>query len=103
MSVAKDSQQPQQVSHRDEDDGSEVVSHKEQSASAGGSAGINLNIFGAVAGAFSGKSSKETQEDGSEVKHSEKKAGVRGAGAGNMDAKAAAGAQKHASEERRLE
>lgn len=41
-------------------------------------AGLNLNIFGAVAGAFSGKSKKETAADGSSVEHRDDKAAVKG-------------------------
>ena len=42
-------------------------------------AGLNLNIFGAVAGAFSGKSKKETAADGSSVEQREEQAHVKGA------------------------
>lgn len=41
-------------------------------------AGLNLNIFGAVAGVFSGKSKKETAADGSSVEHRDDKAAVKG-------------------------
>ena len=41
-------------------------------------AGINLNIFGAVAGAFSGKSNKETAPDGSSTESREEHADVKG-------------------------
>ena len=41
-------------------------------------AGLNLNIFGALAGALSSKSSKETAEDGSTLETEEKRAGVKG-------------------------
>lgn len=41
-------------------------------------AGINLNIFGAIAGAFSGKSQKETAADGSSTEHREDRAKVKG-------------------------
>jgi len=41
-------------------------------------AGLNLNIFGAVAGVFQGKSKKETAADGSSVEHRDDKAAVKG-------------------------
>lgn len=41
-------------------------------------AGLNLNIFGAVAGVFSGKSKKETAADGSSVEHRDDKAAIKG-------------------------
>lgn len=41
-------------------------------------AGLNLNIFGAVAGVFSGKSKKETAADGSSVEHRDDKAAMKG-------------------------
>lgn len=41
-------------------------------------AGLNLNIFGAIAGAFSGKSNKKTEADGSSVEEREERAAVQG-------------------------
>lgn len=41
-------------------------------------AGLNLNIFGALSGVFSGKSKKETAADGSSVEHRDDKAAVKG-------------------------
>ncbi|KAK0362294.1 hypothetical protein LTR94_020033 [Friedmanniomyces endolithicus] len=53
-------------------------------------AGINLNVFGALAGAFSGKSTKETAADGSSVEYREDEGRVKGAGKGNLQAVGAA-------------
>lgn len=71
-------------------------------------AGLNLNIFGALSGVFSGKSKTETAKDGSSVEHRDDKAAVKGestrtvvvcrgvliflsgAGAGNLSAVGAA-------------
>lgn len=63
-------------------------------------AGVNLNVVGALAGAFSGKSNKETKEDGSSDEHREGKTSVRGAGAANMGANGAASAQTEGREMR---
>lgn len=41
-------------------------------------AGLNLNVFGALAGAFSGKNSKKTEEDGSTLEENEQNASVSG-------------------------
>lgn len=41
-------------------------------------AGVNLNVFGALKGAFSSKSTKETAEDGSSVENKQQHAGVQG-------------------------
>jgi len=41
-------------------------------------AGINLNVFGALAGAFSGKSTKETAADGSSVEYREDEGRMKG-------------------------
>jgi hypothetical protein len=43
-----------------------------------GQAGLNLNIFGALSGAFSSKSRKDTQPDGSSVEHREEQAHLKG-------------------------
>ena len=59
---------------------------------------MNLNVFGALSGAFSGKSSKQTEEDGSSVESQEKSAHVKGAGAGNMRAAGTANAGARKSE-----
>ncbi|PSK54836.1 hypothetical protein B9Z65_3925 [Elsinoe australis] len=85
--VAK--QQPQQKKqvqrHEPQDDGYEIESYeKETKASA--SAGLNLNIFGAISGVFSSKSRKDTAADGSSVEHREEQGRVKGAGHGNMQA-----------------
>lgn len=59
--------------------------------------GLNLNIFGALSGAFSGKrkTTKNTNADGSsiEVVDEEGQGHARGAGAANMNAYGAAQAQ----------
>ncbi|TKA42502.1 hypothetical protein B0A54_06952 [Friedmanniomyces endolithicus] len=49
-------------------------------------AGINLNVFGALAGAFSGKSTKETAADGGSVEYREDEGRVKG----NLEAVGAA-------------
>ncbi|KAK3115314.1 hypothetical protein LTR53_005441, partial [Teratosphaeriaceae sp. CCFEE 6253] len=54
-----------------------VTEVKEHSASGSASAGLNLNVFGAVAGAFSGKSKKDTAADGSSVEHREEEGRVK--------------------------
>ena len=41
-------------------------------------AGVNLNIFGAVSGMFSGKAKKETAPDGSSTEQREEQAAVKG-------------------------
>ena len=41
-------------------------------------AGLNLNVFGALAGAFSSKNSKKTEEDGSTLEEKEENASVSG-------------------------
>lgn len=41
-------------------------------------AGLNLNIFGALSGAFSSKSNKTTETDGSSVENREENASVSG-------------------------
>jgi len=41
-------------------------------------AGLNLNIFGALSGVFSGSSKKETAADGSSVEHRNDKAAMKG-------------------------
>ena len=84
---------------------------------------MNLNVFGALAGAFSSNSSKETAEDGSSLETEEKHAGVKGrlsllvrfgerlllltafagAGAANVNAAAAANAEKSSKSRRELE
>lgn len=84
-------------------------------------AGLNLNVFGALAGAFSSKSSKETAEDGSSLETEEKNARVKGkifrsrwwnapianpgvgAGAGNLNAAAAANAEKNNKSRRQID
>lgn len=53
-------------------------------------AGLNLNVFGALSGAFSSKSSKTTEEDGSYTEEREQQSHAKGLGAGNMRANAAA-------------
>ncbi|KAF4550058.1 Hypothetical protein D9617_19g103640 [Elsinoe fawcettii] len=85
--VVKQPQQEKQVHRREpqDDDGYEVESYeKETKASA--SAGLNLNIFGAVSGIFSSKSRKDTAKDGSSVEHREENGRIKGAGHGNMQA-----------------
>lgn len=80
-------------------------------------AGLNLNVFGALSGAFSSKSKKETAEDGSSTEerqeqlsgsgmheqlpgHLAREYGLlmdgAGAGAGNLNANAAASAEQKA-------
>ena len=60
-------------------------------------AGLNLNIFGAVAGAFSNKSSKKTEEDSSSVETKEDQAKIMGQGDGHgHGGAAAAGAARNA-------
>ena len=51
---------------------------------------MNLNIFGAVAGSFSNKSSKKTEDDGSSVERKEDQAKIMGKGAGRGHGGAAA-------------
>ncbi|KAK0286926.1 hypothetical protein LTR35_004395 [Friedmanniomyces endolithicus] len=70
--------------------GDSTFEAKEHSASGSASAGINLNVFGALAGAFSGKSTKETAADGSSVEYREDEGRVKGAGKGNLEAVGAA-------------
>ena len=41
-------------------------------------AGLNLNVVGALKGAFSSKSKKETEADGSSTEHREEQAKVKG-------------------------
>jgi hypothetical protein len=41
-------------------------------------AGLNLNVFGALSGVFSGNSKKETAADGSSVEYRDDKAAVKG-------------------------
>jgi hypothetical protein len=41
-------------------------------------AGLNLNIFGALSGAFSSKSKKQTEADGSSLEYGEENAHVKG-------------------------
>ncbi|KAK5124880.1 hypothetical protein LTR85_001070 [Meristemomyces frigidus] len=67
---------------------------REQSAKANASAGLNLNLVGAVSGMFSSKSKKETEADGSSFEERSQQAGVKGAGAANVDARAAASAEQ---------
>ncbi|KAM0707609.1 hypothetical protein Q7P35_004254 [Cladosporium inversicolor] len=67
-----------------------TIDSREHTTKASASAGLNLNIFGAVAGVFSGKSKKETAADGSSVEHRDDKAAIKGAGAGNLNAVGAA-------------
>ena len=61
-------------------------------------AGLNLNIFAGLSGAFSGKkkTSKNTQPDGSSTETIEEQGAghARGVGAGSMNANAAAQAQQ---------
>lgn len=58
---------------------------------------MNLNLFAALSGAFSGKSkkTKNTNEDGSSIEHEESrvKGRANGVGAGNLSAIAAGQAQ----------
>ncbi|KAK5136779.1 hypothetical protein LTR08_002075 [Meristemomyces frigidus] len=54
------------------------------------SAGLNLNLVGAVSGMFSSKSDKKTEADGSSTEHRSEQAHVKGVGAGNLNAQAAA-------------
>lgn len=85
-------QQPKDVSKADN---SAVIEDEEQSAKASASAGLNLNVFGALAGAFSGKNSKKAEEDGSTLEEHEQDASVSaGAGAGNLNARGAANAEQ---------
>jgi len=63
-------------------------------------AGLNLNIFGALSGAFSGKSSKEQAKDGSEVERREETSHIKGVGMGNARAAAAANAEAKSRDER---
>lgn len=39
---------------------------------------MNLNVFGALSGAFSSKSSKKTEDDGSTVEHREEELRAKG-------------------------
>ncbi|KAM0723529.1 hypothetical protein Q7P37_000516 [Cladosporium fusiforme] len=57
-------------------------------------AGLNLNIFGALSGVFSGKSTKTTGKDGNSVEKRDDKAAMKGAGAGNLTAVGAADAEE---------
>ncbi|CAK4032340.1 hypothetical protein DOTSEDRAFT_121804 [Lecanosticta acicola] len=94
--VAK--QQPKEISRPDAAGG--VVEQKEASAKASANAGLNLNVFGALSGAFSSKSSKKTEQDGSSVEDREENASVSGAGVGNANANAAASAEQRGREMR---
>ena len=47
-------------------------------------AGLNLNIFGALSGVFSGKSKTETAADGSSVEHRDDKAAMKGKSNSNL-------------------
>ncbi|KAL1584144.1 hypothetical protein WHR41_07247 [Cladosporium halotolerans] len=77
----------------------QVETH-EESAKASASAGLNLNIFGALSGVFSGKSTKETAADGSSVEHRDDKAAMKGAGKGNLSAAGAAAASDNKKSQR---
>lgn len=61
---------------------------------------LNLNLFGAISGAFSGKSKKEKQADGSEVEHRQDNSAIKGVAAGNGSAAGAAAAENHGREMR---
>ena len=63
-------------------------------------AGLNLNVFGALSGAFSSKSKKEMEPDGSSIETREETLAGSGAGAGNLNAAAAANAEQHAKQTR---
>ncbi|KAM0699334.1 hypothetical protein Q7P36_001381 [Cladosporium allicinum] len=67
-----------------------MVDSREETTKASASAGLNLNLFAALSGVFSGSSKKETAADGSSVEHRNDNAGVKGAGAGNFSALGAA-------------
>jgi len=115
--VAQKPAQSQQVSSKQPQYARE---EKEQSASASASAGVclplhltpyvsptltassqlNLNLFGAISGAFSGKSKKEKQADGSEVEHRQDNSAIKGVAAGNGSAVGAADAEAHGREMR---
>jgi hypothetical protein len=61
---------------------------------------LNLNLFGAISGAFSGKSKKEKQADGSEVEHRQDNSAIKGVAMGNGSAVGAADAESHGREMR---
>ncbi|KAF2825370.1 hypothetical protein CC86DRAFT_42547 [Ophiobolus disseminans] len=75
------------------------VETQEHHASANASAGLNLNLFGALSGAFSSKSKKTTHEnaDGSKetVEDKHDQAAANAAARGQGAAYAQAGAQEH--------
>jgi len=77
-----------------------ILEEREASAKASASAGLNLNIFAAFNGAFSGKSRKETQADGSSVEDREEQARIQGVGVANLNAVAAAKAEQKSREKR---
>ncbi|KAF2453749.1 hypothetical protein BDY21DRAFT_366745 [Lineolata rhizophorae] len=79
------------------------IETQEQHASANASAGLNLNLFAAVSGVFSGRSKKSQQlkDDGSYYAEEEQQSAARaqGVGAGSL---AAAGQARADSGARRL-
>ncbi|OQO03972.1 hypothetical protein B0A48_10614 [Cryoendolithus antarcticus] len=71
--------------------------HHEQSSKASASAGLNLNVLGALGGVFSSKSSKDTDDaDGTVTERKEEHSAVKGVAAGNLGANAAANAEQKA-------
>jgi cytochrome c oxidase assembly protein subunit 15 len=96
-SSAVTKQQPKEVARREDD--SDVIEETETSSKASASvrdtlsskcarqsrtdvncpqAGLNLNIFGAIAGAFSSKSSKQIEDDGSSKEVREENLAAKG-------------------------
>jgi cytochrome c oxidase assembly protein subunit 15 len=96
--IAPKKQQPNEVARREDD--SDVIEETETSSKASASvggirgslgalqealtrrlqAGLNLNVFGAIAGAFSSKSSKQTEDDGSTTETRQEKLAGKGIG-----------------------
>ncbi|KAH8636873.1 hypothetical protein IG631_08708 [Alternaria alternata] len=95
QAVSKQEASKQQVQQQSQAAGSREV--QEHHASANASAGLNLNIFGALSGAFSSKQKKTTHQnaDGSstttEDKHDKAQPGMANAAAGGRGSAFAAG------------
>ncbi|KAF1850231.1 uncharacterized protein K460DRAFT_400300 [Cucurbitaria berberidis CBS 394.84] len=96
-SLTKKEAQQQQVQQQKQD--ARDVETQEHHASANASAGLNLNILGALSGAFSSKSKKTTHQnaDGSShtVEDKHDKGVANGVAQGQGNAFAAANAQEH--------
>ncbi|KAF1349791.1 hypothetical protein BDV97DRAFT_398596 [Delphinella strobiligena] len=103
MSSSAVTQKPakhQQVAKPSNDQALAAREEKEASVSGSASAGLNLNVFGALSGAFSGKSSKQQENDGSSVERKENSQHISGVGMGSLNAAGAANAEAKSRQER---